>query len=660
MSNSQLEKQVKSYESWKSRLKQTVLDYQEWLEKFKLNTKETDQEIRRCINELNSEKLNITFVAEFSRGKTELINSMFFADYGKRLLPSSAGRTTMCPTELFYDKDTNHSYVRLLPIETRLQETTLLDLKQERDQWVTYPLDPNSVEQMEETLKEVIKTRRVTLKEAVRLGLYSPEIHDQRTGPPTHVEIPRWRHALISFPHPLLQQGLSILDTPGLNALGSEPELTLSMLPSSQAILFVLAADTGVTKSDLEMWQNHIKGFHSKRQRGLMVVLNKIDTLWDELLDSKRIDKIINKQVTDTSNILGVKPDIIFPVSAQKALLAKVKTDEDLLMRSQLKQLEYYISHEILDQRQKIVQETIVGEISNMVENSYGVVAAKLNRIKVQMDELTQLNGKSHDVIEHMMDETRKNQDIYLKNVNSFQASHKVLKDHSNDLLRSLDLDQLKLMIEKTEETMKGNWTTMGLKNNMKNLFDNMRDDMQAVIEKSEQTRKLIRSIYRHFQTEHDFSVSHPKMISLMPFRVKLEMLYQEAEVFRNSPVTAVTGKTFVVKRFFQAIVTQAIKIFEEARQEADSWVKIAMEPLIYQIRDHKEHMEQHLHDLQNISQSKDTLKHRIEELNTQYQAIARQLTLLRNLHAALNNPTLISEETPQKPRLVSDRKEAS
>ena len=32
-----------------------------------------------------------------------------------------------------------------------------------------------------------------------------------------------------------------ILDTPGLNALGAEPELTLSMLPSAHAVLFILA-----------------------------------------------------------------------------------------------------------------------------------------------------------------------------------------------------------------------------------------------------------------------------------------------------------------------------------------------------------------------------------------------------------------------------------
>jgi hypothetical protein len=75
-----------------------------------------------------------------------------------------------------------------------------------------------------------------------------------------------WRHALISFPHPLLKRGLVILDTPGLNALGNEPELTINMLPAAQAVLFVLAADTGVTRSDLDMWEHHVHRNNSSSQ----------------------------------------------------------------------------------------------------------------------------------------------------------------------------------------------------------------------------------------------------------------------------------------------------------------------------------------------------------------------------------------------------------
>ena len=78
--------------------------------------------------------------------------------------------------------------------------------------------------------------------------------------------------------HPLLEQGLVILDTPGLNAIGAEPELTLSLLPNAHAVLFILAADTGVTQSDLSVWREYVNA--GQRRDGRLVVLNKIDSLW--------------------------------------------------------------------------------------------------------------------------------------------------------------------------------------------------------------------------------------------------------------------------------------------------------------------------------------------------------------------------------------------
>src|SRR5207249_6659353 len=110
------------------------------------------------------------------------------------------------------------------------------------------------------------------------------------------VDIPCWRHAVINFPHPLLQQGLVILDTPGLNAIGTEPELTLNLLPNAHAVLFILSADAGVTKTDLEVWQNHLVGVDPSTKAGRLVVLNKIDGLWDDLKTATEIDGETSRQ----------------------------------------------------------------------------------------------------------------------------------------------------------------------------------------------------------------------------------------------------------------------------------------------------------------------------------------------------------------------------
>ena len=51
------------------------------------------------------------------------------------------------------------------------------------------------------------------------------------------------------FPHPLLKQRFDHRrHTQVLNAIGTEPELTLNLIPNAHAVLFILAADTGVTK----------------------------------------------------------------------------------------------------------------------------------------------------------------------------------------------------------------------------------------------------------------------------------------------------------------------------------------------------------------------------------------------------------------------------
>ncbi len=653
MDDSSLNKQVQAYGNWKNELIRTLHEYQDWLISNDMADANSDRVIKESISALNSDKLTVAFVAEFSRGKTELINAIFFANYGRRLLPSTAGRTTMCPTEMFYDSEADKAYVRLLPIESRLQDTSLKDLKQEVGQWVNYPLDLDSPEQIEDTLREVVKTRRVSLREAVRLGLYDPDLHPHLNNPPAFVEIPRWRHALISFPHPLLQEGLTILDTPGLNALGSEPELTLNMLPACQAVLFILAADTGVTKTDLEMWQNHIKGFQNSRKRGLMVVLNKIDSLWDDLSNHEKIERIITGQCRSTARILGIDEDAIFPTSAHKGLLAKIRQDNELLARSNLQELEDHLSNKILSSRHEIVQETIISDVSDMIETCYGMISSKLSGVTSQLEELRQISGKSQDVIEAMMEKTRQEQALYMKNINSFQASRKVLKNHAMILHKALDMDRLEKKIKRTRNNMAENWTTLGLKTNMYQLFEEIRAEMKLVSKESEQIRKLIRSIYKRFQTEHGFTATQPKMFSLMRHLTDLELLTQEAEIFRNSPVTAMTEKHFVVKRFFVAMVSRARDIFFQARQEINAWVKICLEPLVYEIHNHHDNIEQHLQDLKKISNSRETLNERIQELEQQQRDISEDLTALRNMHNRLINlHTWDGIERP-KPHLV-------
>jgi len=159
-----------AYSDWRRRLSSGISELHGWLSQQELADAHSDLAIQRLLERLHQDKLVVAFVAEFSRGKSELINAIFFADFGQRLLPSSAGRTTMCPTELLHDPSLPPS-IRLLPIETRGRDATVAEFKSYADEWTTFPLDLASASRMSEALARVSEVKRVSAATARKYGL---------------------------------------------------------------------------------------------------------------------------------------------------------------------------------------------------------------------------------------------------------------------------------------------------------------------------------------------------------------------------------------------------------------------------------------------------------------------------------------------------------
>src|SRR5690606_23002911 len=99
------------------------------------------------------------------------------------------------------------------------------------------------------------------------------------------------------------------------------------------AVLFVLAADTGVTRSDIEVWRRHVSPV---QRSGRIAGLNKIDGLWDELKDEASVEAEIERQVANVAATLELPAGMVFPVSAQERLAARVQGGRELLARSRM------------------------------------------------------------------------------------------------------------------------------------------------------------------------------------------------------------------------------------------------------------------------------------------------------------------------------------
>jgi len=639
MAENKLANQFAAYTEWRKALVDTICDYHSWLNEQELNDVQIDQRIEQLLERLHEDKLHVAFVAEFSRGKSELINAIFFADYGKRLLPSSAGRTTMCPTELMYDPS-KPSSLQLLPIETRVSDATTTEYKRYPDEWRVFEFDVDSSESMVEAFNEVSQTKRVSVQDAERYGLYDPNNADDvmTLNPDGTVDIPCWRYAVINFPHPLLEQGLVILDTPGLNAIGTEPELTLNMLPNAHAVLFILGADTGVTKSESDVWRKYISGARWK-QKGRLAVLNKIDGLWDELKDEDQINKEIIKQVNTSAALLGLNANQIFPISAQKGLLAKVNDDAELLVKSRLPELERALSNELIDSKKEIVRDNTQGEISDLINNTLLILEARLRGLTEQLEELKGLRGKNEDVVEHMMNKVKLDKENFEKGLQRFQALRSVFSQQTNQLFTLLGMEVLKAQVIKTRENMISAKFTKSIRDAMDGFFADLKGRLVQSDDQIEEIKKMMDAMYEKFAEEHGLREVTPPVFSTLRYQKELAKLERAYKEQFNTALNMLTNeKMTLTSKFFETLASRVIHVYEVANRDVETWLKAVIAPMESQVREHQLQLRRRLESIKRIYKATGTLEDRISELESIEKSIQSQVNDLRVLRQHMYN----------------------
>ncbi|MBP8306321.1 MAG: dynamin family protein, partial [Burkholderiaceae bacterium] len=604
--------------------------YGQWLNDSGLAEPALQARIERLLERLREDRISIAFVAEFSRGKSELINSIFFAEYGQRVLPSSAGRTTMCPTELMYDPGLPAS-VRLLPIETRSGDASVAELRSRRDAWHEIPVIPGDVDSVTSAFAAVRETSRVPVHEAVALGLYDADDDDSPIKPDAmgEVEIPRWRHAIANIPDPLLEMGLVVIDTPGLNAIGNEPELTLNLIPSADAVLFVLAADAGVTRTDIEVWRENISPSHKS---GRFVVLNKIDGLWDELRDDVQIEIEIAEQVSSVSRTLDVPPERIFPVSAQKGLVAKIQGDRQLLRKSRLGDLERALSHDLIPQQQTLVREHIRRDFDELAGVVSSVVSARRRGVVEQLFELNGLRGKNRNVVDHMAARIKTERADFEKSLRHLQALRSVFARHSQSIYTAIGVDSLKRHVRVAREVMRASNFSSGLREGMSSLMAASRGDFQEVSRLVDEITTLMTAMYRTFNAEHGLSLGSPMVFSVRRYVSELERVETLYRRQFGALTLVTTEKWALMRRFFESVAARIKEIYDMANREIEAWLRSVMAPIEGQVREHQSQLRRRLDSVRRVLDASQSLDSRIAEIDDSRTQVEQQLAISSEL----------------------------
>ncbi|MFI5444538.1 dynamin family protein [Polaromonas sp. UC242_47] len=592
----------------------------EWLKDHDLLNAAVEERLLRLESQVRSDKVMVAFVAEFSRGKSELINAIFFAGYGRRIMPASAGRTTMCPTELGYDAEVPPC-LRLLPIETRLKSQALMEWRMVPEKWTRVDLDVNDPVQLAQALEKVAEVRHVSREEARALGFWHDDTPDDnpRVGADGLVEVPRWRHALINIAHPLLKQGLVILDTPGLNAIGAEPELTVSLIPQAHAVVFILAADTGVTKSDLAIWREHLITDDNDAR---LVVLNKIDTLWDALSTPAQIQAQIDRQRATSADILGLPMAQVIPVSAQKGLVAKVTGDDKLLQASCLPGLELALAQGVMGQRQKILRSAVAGGMVELRAEAGRVLHIRRRDLAEQMIELRGLRGKNTSVIKHMRSRIEQEQTEFNTSGAKIQAVRSIHLKLLREVFNLLGTPTLKTELAQLTAMLKQPGIKLGVKKAYGQTFARLQEGLQKAQNTSAEIQNMLAGSFKQLNAEFGFSLQAPKEPEMGRFLQDLAQIERSHLQYLGVANILKLAQPDFSERLVRALATRLRVVYESALGEVELWNKSAASQLDAQLKERRRNFGRRLEAIERIQQAATGLDERIDEIDRHEGAI--------------------------------------
>ena len=609
-----------------------------WLRENDLLDTAVGERLRELEAQMRTSKVMVAFVAEFSRGKSELINAIFFAGYGRRIMPASAGRTTMCPTELGYDPALAPG-LRLLPIETRLEPHSLTHWREEKDRWTEIPIDVRDAESLAQTMHKVAEVDWVSLEDARKLGFWSDDSPEDNPSPDAHgrVEIPRWRHAVLNMPHPLLEQGLVILDTPGLNAIGAEPELTVSLIPQAHAVVFILGADTGVTRSDLSIWREHLITEGDVNDTRI-VVLNKIDTLWDILNSPAEVDKQIDRQCKASAKVLDVPLAHVLPVSAQKGLQAKIRRDAPLLQASRLPALEAVLGEGLLGKRETVLRLAINTGITALRAEAERILKVRARDLSEQALELQGLRGKNSSVIRHMRTRIESEQSEF----ESSNARILALRSVQSKLLREvyavLGSTALKADMARLAAALK----RPGIKLNVRKVygatFDALRGNLREVQETTAEIQAMLNATFRQLNAEHGFNLLAPAEPDLTGFVKQLSQIEQSHLQYLGVGNMLKLAQPEFCDKLVRALASRLRVVNEAAMTEVERWSKGAGAQLDAQLKERRRNFGRRIEAVERIQSAAGGLDERLAEISMQEAALKQLGERLQELSLLLTS----------------------
>jgi hypothetical protein len=382
-------------------------------------------------------------------------------------------------------------------------------------------------------------------------------------------------------------------------------------------VVFILAADTGVTKSDLSIWREHLVTEGGGTDTRL-VVLNKIDTLWDALSTPEQVQAQIDKQIAASAEILGLPCEQVIAVSAQKGLVAKVTGDQALLQASQLPALEVALGKGVMGQRQDILRSAVASGIHELKSEAGRTINMRRRDLAEQSMELRSLRGKNSSVIRHMrsrIEQEKAEFDASGARIFAVRSIHSKLLQEVIDLLST---PTLKVELADLNRALKQPGIKLGVKKAYGQTFVYLREGLRKSDGLCGEIHAMLASSFRELNAEFGFSLQAPAQPDLARYARDLELIEQSHLQYLGVANVLKLSRADFCERLMRALATRVRVVYGSALGEVELWNKSAASQLDVQLRERRRNFGRRLEAIERIGQAASGLDDRIHEIDGQ------------------------------------------
>jgi hypothetical protein len=639
-----LTERLADLQSWRFGLAAQIERVEQFLSTHEFDSPTIVSRLADARHAVEMQRVTIAFVAEVARGKSELINALFFSNLGRRLLPSGPGRGTRCVTEVRFDRG-QRTGVRLLPVETRESPLTIEELMADESQWRFVGFDADSADSTARALAALAETKRISIADAVAWGLHASGVAEPaEQSSLAMVDVPRWRYAIINFPHPMLDAGLVVVDTPGIAAFSSEPELSRRRVPSADAVIMLLDINGGASKSDLALWRDYLGGapaFGQKKERvesdqTRLIVLNKIDEIrldppQEGAEAAKATLREIDRKVQETAETMRLDPIRVVAVSGRLGLAGKLEADNDKLMRSRLYQLERTLATQLPAHRQEMLTTGTIAALDHALESAQAALDNDRYDTLEGLRELTRLLSKNEKLGSSLTSQATSRQDRLEGALRELKSVRNVHVKLAGELSVLADVAVARRDAARARTSIAAG-AGAAADNVLDAYFGLVREKLDALEFKIDEVRILHDGIAVRLRRDFGISVDEPHPFATQRFYTELQKIQEaaQAEFLRVGSRMTRRGAT-LGEQFEQLAGSRCVHIFEICARETAAWMRglyAGLEKPLEQFRNDT------LERLANV----DKLKNAEIDLAERIAALQARLDAIKKKHAALDD----------------------